>query len=238
MSADLIKSATSISNISISKTINKTTDEKEVKKAIKHEDGDKVSGNKKEVNKKDAFGDAYIYEKGKNNKNVDIFEGKDLKNPNDRKAIIDKLKADQEESTKRLFDIVKKTVYGQNKAIKSADDMWRFLSDGNFTVDAATKAQAKKDIAEDGYWGVEKTSDRILDFAKALSGNDPTKADKLLDAFKKGFKEATKTWGKKLPDISQRTYDAVVKKFEEWKNSTVKDDSKQSDDKLENKADK
>ena len=36
----------------------------------------------------------------------------------------------------------------------------------NLTVDADTIAQAKKDIAEDGYWGVEKTSDRILDFAK------------------------------------------------------------------------
>ena len=37
-----------------------------------------------------------------------------------------------------------------------------------------------------GYWGVEKTSDRILDFAKALAGNDPSKAQKLLDAFKEG----------------------------------------------------
>ena len=108
----------------------------------------------------------------------------------------------------------------QGEAIGTADDMWRFLAKGDFTVDAATKAQAEKDIAEDGYWGVEQTSDRILDFAKALSGNDPEKADLLLDAFKKGFEEATKTWGDKLPDISQRTYDAVVEKFDKWKNGT------------------
>ena len=55
----------------------------------------------------------------------------------------------------------------------------------NLTVDADTIAQAKKDIAEDGYWGVDQTSDRILDFAKALSGDDPDKADMLLEAFKK-----------------------------------------------------
>ena len=61
----------------------------------------------------------------------------------------------------------------------------------NLTVDADTIAQAKKDIAEDGYWGVEKTSDRILDFAKALSGGDKDKADELLNAFKKGFSQAT-----------------------------------------------
>ena len=99
--------------------------------------------------------------------------------------------------------------------------MWRFLADGKFTVDAATKAQAEADIAEDGYWGVEQTSDRILDFAKALSGNDPDKADELLEAFKKGFKQATGSWGKELPDISQRTYDAVVEKFDNCKNGTT-----------------
>ena len=55
--------------------------------------------------------------------------------------------------------------------------MWSFLADGNFTVDEETQKQAQADIAEDGYWGVEQTSDRILDFAKALSGNDPEKAD-------------------------------------------------------------
>ena len=77
-------------------------------------------------------------------------------------------------------------------------------------------AQAKADIADDGYWGVEKTSDRILEFAKALSGDDPSKAEELLSAFKKGFDKATEAWGDKLPDISQKTYDAVIEKFNKW----------------------
>ena len=87
-------------------------------------------------------------------------------------------------------------------------------------ADPATIEQAQKDIADDGYWGVEQTSDRIVDFAKALSGGDPAKADTMLEAFKKGFKAATKSWGKELPDISQRTYDAVLKKMDAWKNGT------------------
>ena len=108
----------------------------------------------------------------------------------------------------------------QGTAIANADSMWSFLADGNFTVDEETQKQAQADIAEDGYWGVEQTSDRILDFAKALSGNDPEKADLLIDAFKKGFEDATKSWGKDLPDISQRTYDAVLEKFDKWKNGS------------------
>ena len=264
----------------------------------------KNSGKGKLNDAKNVKDDAVIYEKSKEVKSNkhDIFEGKDLKNPEARQAIIDKLKADQEAQQKKLLDIVRKTISGQGNAIASADDMWKFLASGNFTVDAATKAQAKKDIAEDGYWGVEQTSDRILDFAKALSGNDPKQgnaiasaddmwkflasgnftvdaatkaqakkdiaedgywgveqtsdrildfakalsgndpkqADKLLNAFKKGFDQATKAWGKKLPDISQRTYDAVVKKFEAWKNSqgdSVNEKNKASDKDNESKSD-
>ena len=116
--------------------------------------------------------------------------------------------------------IVEQMMTKQGVAIGTADDMWKFLAKGDFTVSADVKAQAQADIADDGYWGVEQTSDRILDFAKALSGDDPDKADAMLEAFKKGFEQATKAWGDKLPDISQRTYDAVVEKFNKWKNGT------------------
>ncbi len=143
-------------------------------------------------------------------------------------ALINKLKADAEERTSQLRSLVEKMMTKQGVAIGTADSMWSFLAKGNFTVDEATRAQAQADIADDGYWGVDQTSDRILDFAKALSGNDPEKADLLLDAFKKGFKEATKSWGQDLPDISQRTYDAVVEKFNKWKNGTDETEAAQT----------
>lgn len=143
-------------------------------------------------------------------------------------ALVNKLKADAEERTSQLRSLVEKMMTKQGVAIGTADSMWSFLAKGDFTVDEATRAQAQTDIADDGYWGVDQTSDRILDFAKALSGNDPEKADLLLDAFKKGFKEATKSWGQDLPDISQRTYDAVVEKFNKWKNGTEETEAAQT----------
>lgn len=154
-----------------------------------------------------------IYEKSTDTKTSIVTKKTDT-------ALVAKLKADAEERTSQLRSLVEKMMTKQGIAIGTADDMWKFLAKGDFTVDAETKAQAEADIAEDGYWGVEQTSERILDFAKALSGNDPDKADLLLDAFKKGFKEATKTWGDELPDISKRTYDAVLEKFDKWKNGT------------------
>lgn len=132
--------------------------------------------------------------------------------------LVNKLKADAEARTSQLRSLVEKLMSGQGNAIGTADDIWAFLRTGNFTVDAATKAQAQADIAEDGYWGVEATSDRILDFAKALTGGDPSKIEEMRDAFEKGFKQATQTWGDKLPEISQKTYEATMAKFDAWAN--------------------
>lgn len=137
-------------------------------------------------------------------------------NPKQNAAVIARLKADAEARTNQMKQLVEQLISKQGDAYGKATDMWQFLASGNFTVDAATKAQAQADIAEDGYWGVNQTSDRIIDFAKALSGGDPDKMTKMVDAFKKGFEMATKTWGGKLPDISQKTYDAVMEKFDKW----------------------
>ncbi len=129
-------------------------------------------------------------------------------------ALVNKMKADAENHTKQLQNIVQQLMTKQGQTYNIANDMWKFLANGKFEVDAATKAQAQKDIAEDGYWGVEQTSDRIIDFATALTGGDPDKIEEMREAFKKGYKQAEKTWGGELPDISKRTYDAVMQKFD------------------------
>lgn len=138
----------------------------------------------------------------------------------DRSAIIEKMKADTEQRTAQLRSLVESMMKNQGQQIGTADSMWRFLASGNFTVTAEAKAQAQAAIAEDGYWGVEQTSDRIVEFAKALTGGDTSKIEEMRAAFEKGFKAATKSWGKELPEISQKTYDAVMKKFDEWAGKT------------------
>ena len=128
--------------------------------------------------------------------------------------LVNKLKADAESHTKQLQNIVQQLMTKQGQTFNNANDMWRFLASGKFEVDEATKLQAQKYIAEDGYWGVNQTSDRIIDFAKALTGGDPSKIEDMRDAFKKGYEQAEKTWGGKLPEISKQTYDAVMEKFD------------------------
>lgn len=129
-------------------------------------------------------------------------------------ALINKLKADADARTSQLRSLVEQMMGKQATTYGNANDIWSFLRSGNYTVDPATKAQAQADIAEDGYWGVDQTSDRIIQFATALTGVDPDKIEAMRDAFKKGYAQAEKTWGGSLPEISQKTYDAVMEKFD------------------------
>lgn len=146
------------------------------------------------------------------------------KSKEDRAAIVQQLKAAEEQQRNNLISIVQKTLQGQAGAYGTAkgDDFWRQLAGGKFTVDAATKAQAQKDISEDGYYGVKQTSQRLFDFASALAGDDVDKMKEMQKAMEKGFKQATKTWGRELPSICKETMNAANKLFEDYYSSKEK----------------
>lgn len=152
-----------------------------------------------------------VYEPSKDSANVP------LKKYVQNTELINKMKADAEAHTNQLKNIVEQLMTKQSQAFGIANndmDMWKFLASGKFEVDEATRAQAQEDISEDGYWGVKQTSGRILDFATALTGGDPSKIEDMRKAFEKGYKQAEDTWGGKLPDISKQTYDAVMAGFD------------------------
>lgn len=135
----------------------------------------------------------------------------------DRAALIKQLKSDTETRMNSFKNMVADMLNKQGFAVKNSDDMWKMLAKGNYTVDAATASQAKDAISENGYWGVNQTSDRMFEMAKAFSGGDSEKMEKMMDAFKKGYAQAEKMWGGKLPEISQKTYDAMFEKYEAYK---------------------
>lgn len=143
----------------------------------------------------------------------------------DRKTIVDQLKADQEKREAQLTSLVQDMLSKQTNAFGAANNILRFLASGNYTVDEETQKKAQEDISEDGYWGVEQTSDRIVSFATALAGNDADALEEMREAFLKGYEQAEDAWGGELPEISQKTYDAVLEKIdsllESMRGSTV-----------------
>ncbi len=85
-------------------------------------------------------------------------------------------------------------------------------------VDEATRAEASSLVSENGAWGVKQVSENILSFAKAAAGGDPEQLQKMKAAFLKGFEQAERVWGGKLPEISYKTKEAVLAGFEAWEN--------------------
>lgn len=128
---------------------------------------------------------------------------------------VNRMKTELEESKLRFFETVKKILGNQ---IQYGQGAWKNISPED-------QAAAQEAISEDGYWGVKQTSERIVAFAKALVGGDPSRVEEMRDAFVKGYQEAEKVWGSALPDISQKTYDAVMKLFDEWAGITGKEES-------------
>ena len=141
----------------------------------------------------------------------------------ERANLVSQLKADQEYRQNQLVGIVSQMMTGQTNTLAKTDDIWKFLASGNFTVTPEVKAQAQKDIAEDGYWGVTQTSQRLFDFASALAGDDESMMKKMESAMEKGFRQAMGAWGKELPQISQDTMDASRKLFSDYYASKSKE---------------
>lgn len=131
---------------------------------------------------------------------------------------VQRLKADLEQVQSRFLTSVKDMLTKQGVKVAEGDGIWKQIAEGKFEVDAETSAAAKEATSEDGYWGVKQTSERFIKYAKALTGGDPAKAEAMREAFKKGYEEAEKAWGGKLPELSQKTYDATMKLFDDWAN--------------------
>ena len=136
------------------------------------------------------------------------------------KPDMDKVNAmmkEADEKTKAFRDMVEKLIMQQTNKANLAQSL-QGEEEMLIEIDEQTRLAAEEAISEEGYYGVEKTSARILDFAKAISGGDPSKIEALRGAVEKGFESAAKAFGKELPEISQKTYEAVMKGFDDWAN--------------------
>ncbi len=153
-----------------------------------------------------------VYEKGTSTK-------KDNANQiYNRDSIVSKLKADQKSRADSMRSLVEKLLNKQKDKYNTANsNLAGIFRSAAANADPETIRKAQEDISEDGYWGVNKTSDRLVSMAIALSGGDTGKADEMMNAIQKGFDKATAAWGEKLPDISQRTLEATKQKMEDWK---------------------
>jgi hypothetical protein len=129
-----------------------------------------------------------------------------------------KIKEKSENEIKAFEKFIDKIFsYQGNYAIRTKKSITKIESKLNSEEINETE-NGKTEIS--GYWSAKETSERILEFSKKISGNNPEKFDMLIDAFKQGFEEAKKCFGGKLPEVCNDTYDLVIQGFENMKNET------------------
>ena len=173
---------------------------------------------KQEVKQETTVNEAATYEKTQETETKATYSVNKM-SAEEREALVDKLKADQEARQQSLITLVQNMMSKQTETFGIATDdesIWKFLASGKYEVDAETKAKAQADIAEDGYYGVKQTSERLFDFASALAGDDVEKMKEMQAAMEKGYKQAEETWGGELPEISKKTLEAANKLFEDY----------------------
>ena len=165
---------------------------------------------------KTEYSEAAVYEKSD-----ETVAAPKVNNKVDSETIA-RLKADAEERTASLRSLVERMMTKQGKTVaesgvldfENGTNLAEIFK--NLEVDEETRLQAQKDTAEDGYWGAEQTSERILEFAKGLAGDDPKLAQDMLNAIKQGFEEAGKAWGEDLPGLCQDTMKLAFEKVNKW----------------------
>ncbi len=142
------------------------------------------------------------------NQDAGLYSPKSLSSAD--RAKVEELISDSERRMAEFEEMIRSMIAEQS-------GKYNFIFKGqklNVSIEESEKAKAA--IAPGGEYSVEAVAGRIMDMAKALSGGDPSKAGELKDAVIKGFKEAEKAFGTKLPQISYDTYDEIMKRFDEW----------------------
>lgn len=146
---------------------------------------------------------------------------------------------DQMASTQ--LDMVRKMIESVNQSMKNALgnifskgeraiklSTGAVLTESDFAIPAMPTNQkdALAAISDGGAWSVDATASRIVDLSAKIANGDMDMLEKMRDAFLKGYKAAENAWGGKLPDISQKTYDEVLKRFDkikaDWSESETK----------------
>lgn len=138
----------------------------------------------------------------------------------EEKAAYDKPKVDQAtiQKLKQESDVAHNNLRRMVEELLKRQGMtFRDLEMGaELEVDEIARIEAQGLIGEGGDLSPENVSDRIVEFAKALSGDDKGKFELLKGAIEEGFRQAAQVLGGELPEVSQRTYDLVMEKLNQW----------------------
>lgn len=78
------------------------------------------------------------------------------------------------------------------------------------SIENLTQAEAKELVSEDGFFGINQTSERIANFVLMGAGDDVDRLKAGREGILQGFNEAEDMWSGRLPDISHETINRAL----------------------------
>ena len=110
------------------------------------------------------------------------------------------------------------SMFSDQASVQNLSVSERLEGGGLGSVFGLTPEQAAEQVSEDGFWGVDRTAERLFDMAVRLSGGTEQGMENMRQAVIDGFGAAERLWGDELPQISQHTFDRVMGMFDDWAN--------------------
>ena len=119
-----------------------------------------------------------------------------------------------EETVELGYELLRKLVTNMLK--EQSVDQVVTTGSANTDIGSISQVEAQELVADNGFFGVKQTSDRIVDFALSLAGGDVTRLGAIKEGVDKGFENALAAFGGSLPQISHDTFDTVMQKLDAW----------------------
>ena len=102
---------------------------------------------------------------------------------------------------------------GQGFWAARAEDIHLQLSD-------AERLEAQQMVSEDGFFGVQQTTDRIMGFAQAMVGQGASEEqiESMRAAVQAGFDQVAQMFGgfDNLPEVTRNTHASIMEAFDNW----------------------
>jgi hypothetical protein len=101
---------------------------------------------------------------------------------------------------------------------KDYEEFQSFLSSIGYDgkpIAELSQDEASALVADDGFFGIDQTAERIANFVIQGSGGDEDMMRAGREGILQGFKDAEEMWGGKLPDISYKTIEKATQMIDE-----------------------
>ncbi|HBE79211.1 MAG TPA: hypothetical protein DDW65_15780 [Firmicutes bacterium] len=133
---------------------------------------------------------------------------------------VQRLKEELDKSHERVKQLMIAMFKRQGLEVPDLNDV-KIADLKNIKIDETAQKEAEAMIADGGEFSAQNVSNRIVQFAKVVSGGDRSKVEQLKAAIEDAYNEVKQKFGdEEIPEITKVTYQMIMGKLDAWARET------------------